>query len=130
MTSSGKRPGPRNFPPELRERAVKMVLEVRRQTGERQGSVSRVAGELGIGAETLRNWVRRAEIDSGERPGTSTDDVQRIAELERENWELRRANDILKAAAAFMWSPRLCGPGRRGLVLAGGCGRGWVSRSA
>ncbi len=56
--------------------------------------MSRVAGDLGIGAETLRNWVRRAEIDSGERPGTSSDDVQRIAELERENWELRRANDM------------------------------------
>ncbi len=112
MTSSGNRPGPRNFPPELRERAVKMVFEVRRQTGERQGSVSRVAGELGIGAETLRNWVRRTEIDSGERPGTSSDDAQRIAELERENWELRRANDILKAAAAF-FGAELDRPSRR-----------------
>ncbi len=101
MTSSGQRPGPRKFPPELRERAVKMVFEVRRQTGQRQGSVGRVAGELGIGAETLRNWVKQAEVDGGIRPGTSTDDSQRIAELERENWELRRANDILKAAAAF-----------------------------
>ena len=64
-----QRSGPRRFPPELRERAVKMVFEVRRQTGEQQGSVSRVAGELRIGAETLRNWVRRAEIDGGEPVG-------------------------------------------------------------
>jgi transposase len=112
MTSSGKRSGSRNFPPELRERAVKMVFEVRRQTGERQGSVSRVAAELGIGAETLRNWVKRAEIDGGERPGASTDDSQRIAALERENWELRRANDILKAAAAF-FGAELDRPSRR-----------------
>ncbi len=101
MTSSSKRPGPRSLPPELRERAVKMVFEVRRQTGERQGSVSRVAGALGIVAETLRNWVKWAEVDGGERPGTSTGDAQPIAVLEREIWELRRANDILKAAAAF-----------------------------
>ena len=74
--------------------------------------MSRVAGELGIGAETLRNWVRRTEIDSGERPGTSSDDAQRIAELERENWELRRANDILKAAAAF-FGAELDRPSRR-----------------
>ena len=96
----------------MRERAVKMVFEVRRQTGERQGSVSRVAGELGIGAETLRTWVRRAEIDGGDRLGTSTDDAQRIAALERENWELRRANDILKAAAAF-FGAELDRPSRR-----------------
>jgi len=68
--------------------------------------------DLGIGAETLRNWVKRAEIDSGERPGTSSDDAQRIAELERENWELRRANDILKAAAAF-FGAELDRPSRR-----------------
>jgi len=89
-----------------------MVFEVRRQTGQRQGSVGRVAGELGIGAETLRNWVKQAEIDGGARPGTSTDDGQRIAELERENWELRRANDILRAAAAF-FGAELDRPSRR-----------------
>ena len=110
MTSSGQRSGPRRFPPELRER--RDGLRGRRQTGERQGSVSRVAGELGIGAETLRNWVRRAEIDGGERPGISTDDAQRIAALERETWELRRANDILKAAAAF-FGAELDRPSRR-----------------
>ena len=60
-----------------------------------------MAKELGVGAESLRGWVNRAEIDSGKRPGTSTADAERIAKLERENKELRRANDILKAASVF-----------------------------
>jgi transposase len=63
--------------------------------------VVRVARELGVGPESLRNWVNRAEVDAGRRPGTSTADAQRIAELEREVRELRRANDILKAASVF-----------------------------
>jgi transposase len=63
--------------------------------------IPRVAGELGVGVESLRQWVNRAEIDSGKRPGTSSADAQRIAALERENRELRRANDILKAASVF-----------------------------
>jgi transposase len=78
-----------------------MVLEVRRETGERHGTITRVARELGVGAESLRHWVNQAEIDSGRRPGTSSADAQRIVELERENRELRRANDILKAASVF-----------------------------
>ena len=63
--------------------------------------ITRVARELGVGTESLRGWVNRAEIDSGKRPGTSTADAERIAKLERENKELRRANDILKAASVF-----------------------------
>ncbi len=94
MASTGRRREPQKYPAELRERAVKMVLEVRQQTGERHGAVTRVAKELGIGPESLRQWVNRAEIDSGRRPGTSTADAQRIAQLERENRELRRANDM------------------------------------
>ena len=78
-----------------------MVLEVRRESGESHGVVSRVAKELGVGVESLRQWVNRAEIDSGRRAGTSTVDAQRIAELVKENRELRRANDILKAASVF-----------------------------
>ena len=101
MTSTGARRRPQKYPVELRERAVKMVLEIREQTGERHGAVTRVAKELGIGSESLRGWVNRAEIDSGRRAGTSTADAQRIAQLERENRELRRANDILKAASVF-----------------------------
>jgi transposase len=71
------------------------------QNGQRFGVVTRVARELGIGTESLRNWLKQAEVDAGRRPGTSTADAQRIAQLERENRELRRANDILKAASVF-----------------------------
>ncbi len=81
-----------------------MVVEVRRETGERHGAITRVARELGVGAESLRYWVNQAEIDAGRQPGTSTVDTQRIAQLERENRELRRANDmarILKDASVF-----------------------------
>ncbi len=90
MASTGARRTPQKYPVELRERAVKMVLEIREQTGERHGAVTRVAKELGVGTESLRQWVNRAEIDSGRRPGTSTADAQRISQLERENRELRR----------------------------------------
>jgi transposase len=101
MATSGARRRPQKYPDELRERAVRMVLEIRRETGDKQGTVTRVARELGIGTESLRQWVKRAEVDSGHRPGTSSADAQRIAQLERENRELRRANDILKAASVF-----------------------------
>lgn len=101
MATTGGRQRPQKYPDELRERAVRMVFEVRQETGEKHGAVTRVAKQLGIGAESLRNWVNQAEVDSGSRPGTSTADAQRIAELEREVRELRRANDILKAASIF-----------------------------
>ena len=101
MATTGARRRPQKYPDELRERAVRMVLEIREETGERHGTVTRVARELGVGVESLRHWVNRAEVDSGQRPGTSTADAQRIAQLERENKELRRANDILKAASVF-----------------------------
>ena len=101
MANTGARRSPQKYPDELRERAVRMVVEVRRETGESHGVIGRVARELGIGTESLRTWVNRAEVDSGRRPGTSSADAQRIAELERENRELRRANDILKAASVF-----------------------------
>jgi transposase len=78
-----------------------MVFEVREQSGEKHGVITRVARELGVGAESLRSWVRQAEIDSGRRGGTTSADAQRIAQLEREVRELRRANDVLKAASVF-----------------------------
>ena len=99
--ASGSKGRPSTHPPELRERAVRMVFDLRERGGARKGPIARVARELGINPETLRNWVNQAEVDSQQRPGTSTVDAQRIAELERENRELRRANDILKAASAF-----------------------------
>lgn len=86
----------------MRERAVRMAQElIAEQGGVRHGVVTRVARELGIGTESLRGWLKQAEIDAGSRPGTSTADRERIAQLERENRELRRANDILKAASVF-----------------------------
>jgi transposase len=78
-----------------------MVEQSIEETGERWGVVSRVARQLGIGEQTLRNWVERAEIDAGHRPGVTTEDKSRIAELEKEVRELRRANAILKSASAF-----------------------------
>lgn len=92
---------PSKYSPELRERAVRMVFELCEQSGQKTGVISRVADQLGVNRETLRTWVRQAEVDGGRRPGTSTSDAQRIAELEREVRELRRANEILKAASAY-----------------------------
>lgn len=94
-------PAPRKYTDELRERAVRLVVELRKSTGQKQGAIARVADQLGVNRETLRNWVNQAEVDSGTRPGTSSADAQRIAELERENRELKRANEILRAASAF-----------------------------
>jgi transposase len=94
-------PAQRRYPPELRERAVRMVLETMEQTGQRVGVITRIARQLGIGAESLRGWVRQAEVDGGHRPGLTTTEQLRITELEREVRELRRANEILKAASAF-----------------------------
>ncbi|HET6191957.1 MAG TPA: IS3 family transposase [Trebonia sp.] len=91
----------KKYPDELRERAVRMVLEIREREGKGQGELARVARQLGVHPEALRSWVKQAEIDGGARPGATTDDKKRIAELEREVRELRRANDILKAASAY-----------------------------
>jgi transposase len=91
----------RRYPPEMHERAVRMVREAIAESGERVGAVTRVARQLGIGPESLRNWVKQAEIDNGKRPGVTTAEQRRINELERENRELKRANEILKAAASF-----------------------------
>ena len=92
----------RRYPPEIRERAVRMVREALKESDRSHGVVTRVAGQLGLGSETLRKWVKQAEVDDGERPGVTSEEHQRITELERENRELRRANEILKVAAAFL----------------------------
>ena len=112
MASTGARRRPQKYPDELRDRAVRMVFEIREQNGESYGVITRVARELGVGAESLRGWVNQAEVGSGGRPGTSTADAQRVAELGRENRELRRANDILKAASIF-FATELDGPRKK-----------------
>ena len=101
MAGPKQRRRPQKYPEELRDRAVRMVFEIREQTGEKHGVIPRVARELGIGSESLRSWVNQADIDRGRRAGTSSADAQRIVDLVRENRELRRANDILKAASVF-----------------------------
>ena len=78
-----------------------MVQETMEHNGNDQGVVSRIARQLGIGPESLRHWVRQAEVDRGTRAGLTTEERVRMRELERENKELRRANEILKSAAAF-----------------------------
>jgi len=92
---------PRKYPEELRERAIRLTLDARKDPGSRPGACTRIGGQLGINAETLRGWVMQAEIDEGGRPGTTTGDAARVSELERENRELRRANGILRTASAF-----------------------------
>ena len=99
--STTTRPFQRRYPAELRERAVRLVFEMASERGERYGSVTRVAKQLGIGPESLRKWVNQAEIDTGQRGGLTSEERERIKLLERENRELRRANEILKAAASF-----------------------------
>lgn len=91
----------RRYSLEFKERAVRMVRQLREETGERKGTVGRVADQLGCGVESLRSWVRQDEIDRGETGGVATVEAERIKELERENRELRRANAILKSASAF-----------------------------
>ncbi|WP_235005928.1 IS3 family transposase [Nocardiopsis sp. JB363] len=95
-------PAPRKYPDELRQRATRMAVDARRDPAGRSGAIARIADQLGINRETLRNWVTQAEVDAGDRPGTTTDQAQRLAELEREVHELRRANAILKSASGFL----------------------------
>ncbi len=93
---------PSRYPPELRERAVRMVAEVAPNYPSEWPAMVAVAGKLGIGtAETVRKWVRRAEVDGGLRPGVTSEEHAEIRRLKREVAELRRANEILKAASAF-----------------------------
>ena len=106
------RSSPRQYPPELKQRAIRMVLESIDRGEQRQGLVTRIARQLDIGPESLRRWVVQAEIDRGQRAGTTTEEAERIAELERENRELRRANEILKSASAF-FAAELDRPPRR-----------------
>ena len=92
---------PRKYPEELRERAIRMAVDARKDPVTRSGALARIGGQLGIKPETLRNWVTQAEVDAGSRPGTTTTEAERLAELEREVKELRRANAILRSASAF-----------------------------
>ena len=89
------------FSPEVRDRAVRMVLEHLEQYESKWAAIKSIAEKIGCSAEALRNWVAQAERDQGRRPGLTTDERQRLKDLERENFELRRANEILKKASAY-----------------------------
>ena len=102
-----RRPG--KYPAEMRDRAVRMVFEAEQHCDSQWEAIRSVADKLGPTSETIRKWVRRVETDEGRRPGLTSDERERLKQLERENRELRRANEILKAASAF-FAAELDGP--------------------
>jgi transposase len=102
--------GARKYSVELMERATRMALDARRDPETARGAIARIGQQLGVHPEALRNWVRQAEIDVGDRAGTSTADAERIRQLERENRELRRANTILRQASAYFAQAELDRP--------------------
>jgi transposase len=89
------------YPAEVRERAVRLVFEQQGSHESRWAAITSIAGKIGCTAETLRNWVRRADRDAGKRPGLTTTERDRLKDLERENRELKRANEILRKASAY-----------------------------
>ena len=96
-------PAPRKYPNELRERAIRLVLEAREQEPELSlnAAVKRIGPRVGVNADTLRGWVKQADIDAGRRPGTTTSDAAELKELRQQVKELQRANEILLAASSF-----------------------------
>jgi transposase-like protein len=101
------------FSPEVKERAVRMVFEHRAEHATQWAAICSIAGKIGCSGETLRSWVRQAERDSGLRAGSTTDDRERLKALERENRELRQANEILRKASAYFAQAELDRPLRR-----------------
>jgi transposase len=94
-------PKPTRFSPEVRARAVRMVIEQAEAHESQWAAMRSIAEKIGCSAETLRKWVRQAERDAGTRPGLTTEERERLKQLERENFELRRANEILRLASAY-----------------------------
>ena len=98
---------PRKYSEELKDRATRLALDARQDPASKVGAIKRIADQLGIHPEALRGWVRQAEVDAGQAPGVTTAEAERIAQLEREVRELRRANEILKTASAFFAAAEL-----------------------
>jgi len=97
---SGKKTS-RRYSNEEKAQAVRLVLQLRAETGQKHGAVQRIAGQLGYGVESLRTWVKQHDIDHGERSGVTTEDAAEVKALRQEVKELRRANTILRSASAF-----------------------------
>ena len=89
------------YPAELRERATKMVIDLRQADPKDQSVITRVARQLGVGSDSLRMWVKQGEVEAGQRPGLNSEEREELKRLRKENRELQRANDILQAAATF-----------------------------
>lgn len=98
---SSEKPTTRRYSPEQKLQAVRLVRKIESETGQRHGAVKRVAAQLGYGVESVRSWVKQADIDDGHVSGTSTEDAARIKALEQEIRELRRTNSILRSASSF-----------------------------
>lgn len=95
------------YSPEVRERSVRMVFEQREQHASQWAAIESIAGKIGCSAQTLSSWIKQNEIDHGQREGVSTQEAERVRQLEREVKELRRANEILKLASAFFAQARI-----------------------
>ena len=106
------KPQPKPFAPEVRERAVRLVLDHQTEYESQWAAIRSIAEKMGCSAEALRTWVRRAERDAGQRPGLTTDERARLKALERENRELKRANEILRKASAYFAQAELDRPSR------------------
>ena len=109
--SPGK-PTTRRYSEAEKDRAVRAVRQLRKELGTDHGTVKRVAEQLGIGTESLRAWVRQAEIDDGAKPGLSSEDAEKMKRLEQENRELKRANEILRKASAYFAQAELDRPSK------------------
>ena len=105
-----KRPTPRRYTPDEKAQAVRLVRQLRAEIGTDHGTVKRVAGQLGYGVESVRNWVHQADIDEGRVGGTTTEQSERIKKLEQENRELKRSNEILRRASAYFAQAELDRP--------------------
>ena len=95
------KPTTRRYTPEEKARAVRLVRQLRKELGTSHGTIQRVADQIGCGVESLRTWVKQADIDEGVEPGLTSADAAELKALRQENRELRRANDLLKRASAF-----------------------------
>jgi transposase len=109
--SPGK-PTTRRYTEEEKAQAVRLVRQLRKELGTEHGTVQRVADQLGYGVETVRKWVKRAEIDEGLKPGRSSEDAALIKQLQQQNRELERANEILRKASAYFAQAELDRPSK------------------